>query len=321
MPLKLMVETIVFFIVFTVTFVISDELARAVQQRRRLADGTVQAERSTSSLLKKRGVSNPFFQWVQRSSSISDSGTRDKLRSELSLAGFDTPSAPVWFVILRFSLAIGLPLLFLFVRAEFSSSTPGFGMIFWSVILCWVGFLGPRSFLDRRVAARRQQLEFEFPDALDLMVVCVEAGLSLEAAFVRVGQEVRRSHRRIAHEFARVSEELRAGRGRAETLRALGERTEVAGVKSFAALVIQTEALGTSIAQTLRTYSAEMRETRYLRAEEKAMRIPVLMTMPLVACILPVIVGALMLPAIIDVIRVLIPTLTAVHGIHHGAHP
>jgi tight adherence protein C len=94
-------------------------------------------------------------------------------------------------------------------------------------------------------------------------------------------------------------------------LRALGERTDVESVKSFAALLIQTDTLGTSIAQTLRTYANEMREHRMLTAEEKAMRIPVLMTVPLVACILPVIITALMLPVMIDVVRNLLPAL---HG-------
>jgi len=136
----------------------------------------------------------------------------------------------------------------------------------------------------------------------------------LDAAFVRVGQEMTESHPRIAEEFARVSEELRAGRGITDTLRAMGDRSEVSGVKSFAALVIQTEALGVSIAQTLRTYSIEMRETRFLKAEEKAMRIPVLLTIPLVICILPVIVTAVMLPVSIDVIRNVIPALLGHHG-------
>jgi tight adherence protein C len=319
-PLEWSVEILIFLIVATVTFAISQELQRVVQQRRRLGEQSLAREQTVSPLLQKRGSANPFFQWVQKSTSISDSAERDKLGRELYAAGFDSPSAPVWFIITRFVLAIGLPLLFLLSRSLFALKISSAGMIFWSMVLCAAGLLLPRSLLDRRIRARRQQLEFEFPDALDLMVVCVEAGLSLEAAFVRVGQEVSHSHPRIGREFARVSDELRAGRGRADTLRDLGNRTDVDGVKSFAALVIQTEALGTSIAQTLRTYSAEMRETRYLKAEERAMRIPVMMTVPLVACILPVIVAAVLLPAIIDIIRVLLPSLTSV-GAHHGGHP
>jgi tight adherence protein C len=176
-----------------------------------------------------------------------------------------------------------------------------------------VGLLMPSAFLGNRLEARRTQLEQEFPDALDLLVVCVEAGLGLEAAFVRVNEEIRTSHPRISDVLYRVAEEMRAGRGRADALRAMAERTAVESLKSFAALLIQTDALGTSIAQTLRTFSAEMRTTRFLKAEEKAMRIPVLMTIPLVVCILPVIVTALLLPAMIDVSRNVMPLLTGKH--------
>jgi tight adherence protein C len=313
LPLELIIETLTFFMAVAVIFAISDELERVFEQRRRL--GELRATAASAPLLQKRVSTNSFLMWVQKSSSISDSEARQKLRVELFLAGFDHPSAPIWFVIIRFAIAIGLPFAFLFGRWAFGVSASSIGIIFWTMVLCCVGLLAPRSFLDRRVASRRTRMEFEFPDALDLMVVCIESGLSLEAAFVRVGQEVRRSHPRIAEEFARVSDELRAGRSRTDALRALGERTGVGGVKSFAALAIQTEVLGTSIAQTLRTYSVEMRETRFLRAEEKALRIPVLMTIPLVACILPVIVTALLLPAIIDVIRVLLPALVG-HGVH-----
>ena len=101
----------------------------------------------------------------------------------------------------------------------------------------------------------------------------------------------------------RVNQDLRVGRSRAEALRGMADRTGVDMIVSFVALMIQTDALGGSIAQSLRTYSAEMRQTRMLRAEEKAMRIPVLLTVPLVLCILPVIVTAVMLPAIIGVMR------------------
>ena len=141
------------------------------------------------------------------------------------------------------------------------------------------------------------------------MVVCVEAGLSLDAAFVRVGAEIFESHPAIAREFESVSEQLRAGRARPDALRVMADRTGVGAIKSFVTLLIQTEMLGAGIAQTLRTFSSEMRETRYVRAEEKAMRIPVMMTIPLVACILPMIVTALLLPAIIDVVRTLMPAL------------
>lgn len=311
--MELIVEVLIFLSVAGTAYVAAQQVERVLEQRRRL--GTQAATGSAAPLFQKQGTSNPFLRWVQTSTSISDSKERTKLRRELSQAGFDHPTAPVWFVIARFLLAIGLPLGFLLARAAFGVVMSSSGVIFWSLALSGIGLLAPRSLLNRRIASRRQNLEFQFPDALDLMVVCVEAGLSLDAAFVRVAHEVRHSHPRIAEEFGRISDQLRAGQSRVEALRDFGDRTGVPMVKSFAALVIQTEALGTSIAQTLRTYSTEMRESRLLKAEEKALRIPVLMTMPLVACILPVIITVVLLPAIIDVIRVIMPALA-----HHGHH-
>jgi tight adherence protein C len=283
--------------------------------RRRLADPAVAPTLGTGSVLKGDKVRNPFLLWVQSSSSLSDTKDRAKLRRDLALAGFDNPAAPIWYVIARFTLAIGLPLLFLLSQSLFAKPLTGVGLIFGALALCGLSLIVPRAFVDNRATARKDQMEHEFPDALDLMVVCVEAGLGLEAAFVRVGHEVQESHPRIAEEFNRVSQEFRAGRGRADALRAMADRTDVDPVKSFVALLIQTDALGTSIGQTLRTYSDEMRDHRFLKAEEKAMRIPVLMTVPLVACILPVIVMALLLPPMIDVMRQLLPALSG--GRHH----
>lgn len=268
---------------------------------------------SNSSLLKTETISNPFLNWVQSASSLNNIDDRSKLRRTLSQAGFDDPTAPVAYVILRFTLAIGLPLLVIVSQTLTPHPLTGFGLIMVTLMFCAVGLLAPNNFVEGRAKARRAQLENEFPDALDLMVVCVEAGLGIESAFVRVGEEVRVSHPRISEEFGRLAQELSAGRSRADALRALADRTNVDTIKSFVALLIQTDSLGAGIGQTLRTYSVEMREHRFLKAEEKAMRIPVLMTVPLVACILPVIIIALLLPAALDVMRVLGPALKGGH--------
>jgi len=265
-------------------------------------------------VIARREVRNPFLLWVQSATATKDSQDEQQLRRNLRMAGFDDPAAPIWYTIIRFALAIGLPIALIVSQQFVAKPMTGLGLIFWPLLLCGLGFIAPRAFIDNRANASREQLQNEFPDALDLMVVCVEAGLGIESAFVRVGQEVRNSHPRIAAAFDYVSDQLRAGQARAEALRNMAERTDVASIRSFAALVIQSDALGSSIAQTLRTYSEEMRRNRFLRAEEKAMRIPVLLTIPLVGCILPVIITALLLPASIDVIRNLLPAL---RGAHH----
>jgi len=307
-------ELLIFGAVMLMTLAVMREAQRIMEQRRRLGGQAAAGNLSTPSLLARRASENAFFRWVQHSTSISDPDERNQLRQSLMLAGFSSPNAAIWYVIARFSLAILLPVLFILLQSMKAKPETGLGVVIWPLILCAVGLLAPSRILKALASSRQQQLEFEFPDALDLMVVCVEAGLSLDAAFVRVGQETKESHPRISEEYERVSEQLRAGRARPDALRAMADRTGVPAIKSFAALLIQTEMLGAGIAQTLRTFSSEMRETRFIKAEEKAMRIPVLMTIPLVACILPVIVTALLLPAMIDVVRTLMPALTGGHG-------
>lgn len=280
--------------------------------RRMGADDTLSAAAAPGTLIRSQTIRNRFLLWVQSATSLNDPKDAGKLRRDLSQAGLEQPTAPVWYVICRFSLAIGLPLLMIGFFVLQGKPLSGLGAIVFPLVLCGIGLIVPRAFIDNRANARRTDLENEFPDSLDLMVVCVEAGLGLEAAFVRVAQEVTESHPRIAEEFGRLSNELNAGRSRADALRALADRVHVDSIKSFVALLIQSDALGVSIAQSLRTYSAEMRETRYMKAEEKAMRIPVLLTMPIVGCFMPVIVVALLLPPIIDAIRILGPALNGV---------
>lgn len=314
LSLILVVEVLVFTAVALMTVGTMREIERMLTRRRRLGGQDGHGYGPARSVFVRGGVDSAFFRWIGRSTSISDEQERNKLRQSLMLAGIESPDAPVWYVIGRFSLAILLPSLYLLVPFILAKPATGMGVVIWPLIFCGIGLLLPGRILASLAASRQAQLEAEFPDALDLMVVCVEAGLSLDAAFVRVGQEIAESHPKIAREFESVSEQLRAGRARPEALRVMADRTGVTAIKSFIALLIQTEMLGASIAQSLRTFSSEMRATRFIRAEEKAMRIPVLMTIPLVACILPVIVTALLLPAIIDVIRTLMPALAGHHG-------
>jgi len=311
----ILVEFGIFALVVGMTVVVSRRVQAAAVTGRRLR-GEAKRDENTAgraSIVRDRKVKNPLLAWVQSTTSLKDDSDRGKLERDLRDAGFESPSAPAIFFIVRFGLAIGLPFLFLIGQSFRSHPMTGLPLIFVALFLCGVSLILPQAAVDRMAQGRRDQLEREFPDALDLMVVCVEAGLGIEAAFVRVGEEVTQSHPRISQEFEKVSQELRAGRSRGEALRNLGQRTGVDAVNSFATLLIQTDALGASVGQTLRIYSQEMRETRFLKAEEKAMRIPVLMTVPLVACILPVIITALLLPAIIDVMRTLMPALA-----HHG---
>ena len=310
-------ERLLEIVVFSAVVGLSLLAARGVQTmltvHRRLADDTPARPSTSASVLQKQDVRNPFLIWMQSWTSLKDTADRTRLRRDLGLAGFEHPAAPVLYVIARLSLAILLPMAFVALQVLSAKPMTGFPLIFWSLCLCSLGLILPRRGIDHRRRARALQLEQEFPDALDLMVICVEAGLDLEAALVRVGEETAQSHPRVSGELHRVTQELGAGRSRPDALRAMADRAGVEAVTSFVALIIQTDVLGASISQTLKTFALEMRHDRFLKAEEKALRIPVLLTVPLIACVLPVIMAALLLPPIIDVVRQVLPALSHQH--------
>jgi tight adherence protein C len=141
------------------------------------------------------------------------------------------------------------------------------------------------------------------------MLVCVEAGLGIEAAMDRVGREMVISHPLVAELLSLTTLQLRAGASREDAFRRLGEVAGVDEIRSFTTLLIQSDKLGTSMSATLRVYAAEMRERRRMRAEEKAHRLPVLISIPLVVCMLPTMIGVLMLPAAIRVMRDILPIM------------
>ena len=155
-------------------------------------------------------------------------------------------------------------------------------------------------FINSKASSRRQEILNGFPDTLDLMLVCVEAGLGIDAAFSRVGTEIVSSHPLLANLFANVSLELRAGKSREMALRTLARRTAIPEISAFTTLIIQSDKLGASIATALKVYASEMREARRMRAEEKAHRIPVLLSIPLVLFLLPSMLSVLALPPVIN---------------------
>lgn len=287
---------------------------RATEQgmvlRRRMRNrSAATATLTDEGLIKSSKIENRALAWIQARLPTGSGRGPSRLSLTLAEAGFEAPSAASWYVLIRVVTAVGLPLLLVLVQQISPMPLTGLKLMIGTLVLCGLGLVVPAMVVDLRVADRRQRIEHQFPDALDLMVVCVEAGLGVDAAFVRVSQEIAPSHPDISREFNRVSQELRAGRSRSDALRIMAERVHVDALRAFAALMIQTDSLGASITQCLRSYSYELRENRFLKGEEKAMRIPVLLTMPLVACILPVIITALLLPAGLDVAHHLLPAL------------
>ena len=165
------------------------------------------------------------------------------------------------------------------------------------------GFYLPDVFLYRRSQIRKKKIFEGFPDALDLMVVCVEAGMGLDAAIKRVGDEMAIKSKVLSEEFRMLSLELRAGKPRADALRNLAMRTDLEDVASLVTLLIQTDKFGTRVAQALRVHSDAMRTKRYQRAEEIAGKLPVKMVFPLIFFIFPSLFVTIIGPAVIRIYR------------------
>lgn len=254
-------------------------------------------------------------QWTRLVDKIEKAGLNltdskaDRLREKMIAAGFTSPAAPRIYTLVRLLLVIAFPSAFVGLNMLSGSEISLLKLYLVGSISALAGLYLPTLFVQAKIDRRKEAIVNGFPDALDLMLVCVEAGLGLEAALDRVGREVAVSHPLVAQMLTTATLQLRAGASREVALRKMAESVRVDEIGSFATLLIQSDKLGTSIATTLRIYAAEMREKRRMRAEEKAHRIPVLISVPLVTCMLPVMIGVLMLPAAIRVIRDVLPAM------------
>jgi tight adherence protein C len=186
-------------------------------------------------------------------------------------------------------------------------ASSGFGSPVLLISVTAFGFFLPRFALKRIIRNRQLRIKLALPDALDLTVICVEAGLALDQALMRVGQDLRHAHRELSDEFHLVNLEMRAGKPRAEALRNLVERTGVDDIRSLVGTLIQTDRFGTSVAQALRVHSDSLRTERRQRAEEQAAKTTIKMVLPLVLFVLPSIIFVTLGPAVIQLVRTLMP--------------
>jgi len=309
--LALLVSVLAFAAGSLAVYALAPAVIARTAMRRRLTAGIAVTKSSGESLRHER-VRNFWTRLVEtleaRGLALSDSDPAG-LRGRMLAAGYTHPDAARIYVLARVLLTVGLPLAYVIFAPFVQQDVSLLGMYQVSAVLALLGFYAPKLYVGMHGSRRRRELTNAFPDGLDLMLVCVEAGLGLDAAFNRVGQEMYRSAPLLSEQLAIVTLELRAGRSREDALRRLAERSGVEEIRAFTTLLIQSEKLGASIGQTLRIYASEMRERRRMRAEEKAHRIPVLISIPLVGFMLPTMIGVLMLPAVITFLRDVAPAM------------
>jgi tight adherence protein C len=227
-----------------------------------------------------------------------DKGDMKVLRRRMVQAGIFDSRAVAYFFVARTVLAVGIAFaVFIFLPMVVTLKST----MFWLVVVAGgiAGYVGPSMYLDRRIAKRRNEHRSGFPDFMDLLVVCADSGLSMEASLERVGRELADSYPSLCTNIHMANLEIRAGRAMTEALEHLGDRLGLEEARSFATLIQQSAELGSSITDALRVYSDDMRHKRLSRAEEKAYRLPAKLALPMMICIFPVIFVVILLPVVV----------------------
>ncbi|SRR5579883_116003 len=294
-PIILLCAAAVAFIVYVAGQYVADQ----VQLRRRLPAGAPAPDAPQTTRLGAL-VAEHFSE--QRFGV--DSVLRRKLRRVLLRAGFFSDNAISFYVLARLSTVVLLPCL-VYVAIRLFAPTLSFSIILLVMaISAGLGILLPDAYLSRRQNHLADQYRLIFPDLLDLLVVCVGAGLSLDAAFERIRDQMAKRSRALGVNLEIFGAEKRAGRSSVEALNSLADRLIIDEAASFVAVLRHSFELGADISEGLRVFSDEMRDKRMLRAEENANKLPVKMVGPLALCIFPVILMIVLLPVLLKLMTV-----------------
>lgn len=263
---------------------------RLEEARARLGDQRALEERER---IKRRKQLQRFLESVGDKVTGDEEATKS-VRDRLVWAGFRHPNALALFMATR---VIGAVVLAVVTFLASFAAEPS-EQLMYTAFGGLVGWMAPFIVLKRKVKARQSSIRKAFPDALDLMVVCVEAGLGLNQAMQRVSREMERVNRAVAEEFTLVNLQIRAGTARADALRNMARRTGLDDIHSFVSMLIQSERFGTSVANALRVYAEELRDKRQQRAEEMAAKAGVKMIIPMTLFLLPAVFIVILGPSI-----------------------
>jgi tight adherence protein C len=282
-----------------------------LQTWRRRADGTPLEKDPTSETVTEQLMAqlHAVLEWFAKLNQPSNVEEAKATRRQLITAGYRSKKASVLFIGSKLLLAVIETTMIALVPVKYLGFPTFSNLVFYYVLAAGCGYYAPVIWLKMAIAKRKDALQRAIPDALDLMVVCVEAGLGLDQAIARVAEEVQRTHPALSDELNLLSMELRTGVSRQEALRNLAYRTDMEEVRNLVALLVQTDRFGTSIAQALRVHSDAMRSTRRLKAEEMAAKLPVELLFPLIFFIFPSMFIVLIGPACIQMVRVLFPAM------------
>lgn len=272
----------------------------SVQRRkaRMMADSTEAANAKRSLRYSSVKAVTQLIEYTTKHYSGTDDANLKVIRKRLIQAGIYDPRAVAFFFIARTALAVGIAAA-LFTALPIVTAVGGSG--FWLMVIAGGigGYVFPSIYVDRRIAARRVEHRAGFPDFMDLLVVCADSGLAMEAALERVGREIGDSYPSLSANIHMTNLEIRAGRNLKDALERFAERLALDEARSFATLINQSIDLGSSITDAMRVYSDDMRHKRLSRAEEKAYALPAKLSLPMMVCIFPVLFVVILLPVFV----------------------
>jgi tight adherence protein C len=234
---------------------------------------------------------------------------KSPLRLRFMHAGIRNPDASLVYFGAKTALPLFLAAL-TFLALRGLDQGAGLTLVFYLCSAALIGCYLPNFLLFLKIRSRQREIFESFPDATDLMLVCIEAGLGLDAALTKVADEMRRKSVALADELHLTNLETRAGGTRDTSLRNLALRTGVDEIRTFGTMLTQADKFGTSIADSLRVFAADLRHKRQIRAEEAAAKVPTKMLFPLVLCIFPSVIMVILGPAVIQIIRTILPMLS-----------
>ncbi|MCI5049335.1 MAG: type II secretion system F family protein [Rickettsiales bacterium] len=298
-----------FVIVFTVYMAVDGFIRKKKQSeslKGRIGPGAGNLEmaggdESLSTLDIEKSPTAEVMESMLKMVGVDTEATGEFLTKRFAHAGINSPDAPFIYLFMQRIASV----FFLLVSIPFFNSGKDGAMfyadIFIGLFLVVVGVFGPYLFLENKIQNRKKTLTRSFPDALDLLLVCVESGLALDASMSRVCAELGRAHPELTGELNRTRLELALLNDRSKALMNLGDRTDLVPFRSLAAALVQTEKFGTSLSDTLRVLSDDYRQTRLLMAENKANRLPALITIPLIFLLMPSFIMIILGPTIVRV--------------------
>jgi tight adherence protein C len=232
-----------------------------------------------------------------------DAEELSEMRQKMMQAGYRSKEAVMIYHFSQFALGLGLlavGLVYYLLVKSGPEATPT-QMMMWVLGPGCIGYMAPKYWITKRQQERQEEITDGFPDSLDMMLVCVEAGQSMDQAIIRVSREIRASYPALADEFEIVSQQIKAGKDKANVLNEMAERCGVQDVSSFVTVLVQSQSFGTSIAEALRVYAGEMRDKRVMRAEEKANKLPTKMTLATMMLTVPPLLIILVAPSVVGI--------------------